>query len=233
MLRAWKYQMLAVGLALAPALAFAHEHQTVRIGDKVYEFTIGSINEPVAVDDKSGVELTVKEIPLVNAADSHEHVMADGDPAETGIPVAGLDETLKVEIAAGNEKKTLSLVPNWSEPGGYRAVFYPTVQTTFTYRLMGTINNTNVDLSFICNPAGHPATEDWSGEEQLADGVVRLGKSGAFGCPIAKADLGFPEPSATLADLNAKQSANTGTIALSLSAVALGMSLVALRKKRM
>jgi hypothetical protein len=36
--------------------AFAHQRQLFMIGDKDYLFVVGSINEPLYVDDKSGVE---------------------------------------------------------------------------------------------------------------------------------------------------------------------------------
>ena len=36
--------------------ALAHQSQLFTIGDKDYLFEVGSLNEPVFVDDKSGVE---------------------------------------------------------------------------------------------------------------------------------------------------------------------------------
>ena len=66
--------------------ASAHENHTYRIGDKVYQINIGSLNEPVVVDDKTGLDLRV-EHPAVGK----------GEPT----PVTGLDQTLKVEIPAG------------------------------------------------------------------------------------------------------------------------------------
>jgi hypothetical protein len=37
-------------------VAFAHQRQLFTIGDKDYLFVVGSLNEPIFVDDKSGVE---------------------------------------------------------------------------------------------------------------------------------------------------------------------------------
>jgi hypothetical protein len=38
-------------------VAFAHQRQLFTIGDKDYLFVVGSIGEPLYVDQKSGVEL--------------------------------------------------------------------------------------------------------------------------------------------------------------------------------
>lgn len=214
-------------LCLMPLAASAHQHETFRIGDKTYTFTIGSINEPVAVDDKSGVELSV--------ALAHEETgdHADGAEHEEGEPVTGLEQTLKVEVIAGDKKKMFDLAPAYGEPGSYKAIFIPTVQTTYTYRLTGTINGTQVDIPFQCNPAGHPVTPEWTGESEMSPGVVRLVKSGAFGCPKAKEDLGFPEPAASLVSLSENGSGMSwglaGTVLGTLGCV---IGIAALVKKR-
>ena len=112
-----------------------------------------------------------------------------------GAPVEGLDETLQVEIVVGNNTKVLQLEPAFGEPGAYEAPFYPTVATTYTYRLFGTINNTPVDLAFTCTPTGEAgeAAPDNS-TEQVSEGVVRKGIEGGYGCPAPLTDAGFPEP---------------------------------------
>jgi hypothetical protein len=51
-----------------------------------------------------------------------------------------------------------------------------------------------------------------------------LEKAGAFGCPGAKADLGFPEPSATMHDVSSS-SGMSGTDATALVLGALGVVL--------
>lgn len=203
---------------LAPAAASAHEHQEFVINGARYEFTVGSIGEPVIVDDKSGVELSVMKMPAERPGEAHDH--ASGDEHSAGTPVSGLEATLKVEVIAGDAKKTFDLAPTRGEPGAYHAVFFPTVATTLIYRFVGTIDGVQVDLPFTCNPAGHPRTPDDTGETEISDGVTRVHKTGAFGCPQAKADFGFPEPSATLADLSAP--AASGPDAATIAALALG-----------
>jgi hypothetical protein len=198
---------LVVSIALLAVPVLAHEHHVYQIGDHHYAFTVGSLNEPIYVDDKTGVDLMVERMPeeehaeeAVDESPPHEHEAA----AER---VTGLEETLKVELIAGGQTRVLALRPKWNQPGAYSAPFYPTVQTTYTYRFFGTIDDVPVDLSFTCNPAGHPKSEDDTIEVELSPGVTRHLKSGAFGCPVGKAEAGFPEPSASLAETTAALSA--------------------------
>jgi hypothetical protein len=185
-------------LAFSPFSALAHETQQFIIGDKTYSFVVGSMNEPVVVDDKSGVELTVSfahDEAVVDETLPHTH------EEEESAAVTGLEKTLKVEVIAGDKKKTFDLRAVYGEPGSYSATFIPTVQTTYTYRFFGTINEVPVDLSFTCNPAGHPATPEDTTKTEMGPKVSRTLKKGAFGCPMAKADVGFPEPAPALVDL--------------------------------
>lgn len=212
--------MRAIALASAvtafvlPAAAFAHQEEVYRIGDKDYMMVIGSINEPVIVDDKSGVELRVALVPR-DGHEEAEHSHSGGDNA-----VTGLESTLKVELIAGDAKRTLNFSPIFGEAGAYKAVFIPTVQTTLTYRVFGTINNIPVDLSFTCNPAGHPRAPEDTTETPMGANVTRLSKTGAFGCPEAKEDMGFPEPAATLVSLgNTDAGPNWGIVGTVLGAL--------------
>lgn len=193
---------LAFGLVLLPQQVLAHEQQTYEIGEEQYHFVVGSIGEPIVVDDKTGVEIVVSKM-----SEPHHH--DEAGEAEAGhedamAPVEGLDKSLQVEISAGNNKKVLALSPIYGKPGSYRASFIPTIQTTYAYRFFGTIDNTPVDLSFVCNPAGHPLTEENGKEVEVSEGVTRLSKLGSFGCPLSKADLVFPEGAATIHELDAR-----------------------------
>ncbi len=204
-------------LMLSPLAAFAHEHRTFTIGDAQYIITIGSIGEPVYIDDKSGVELTVEELAEApHEGDEH----ADGDAHAAGTPVEGLEKSLKVEVIAGNRKKTFDLAAQWGVKGSYEAVFFPTVETTYSYRLVGRINNAPLDVTFTCNPAGHPVTEDDAADVKLSEKVTQTLRSGAFGCPRAKADAGFPEEASSLYGL--KQSMRAGGVNLGLVGTVLG-----------
>jgi hypothetical protein len=175
-----------VSLVSVTPQAFAHERQLYTIGGQDYLIVIGSLNEPIFVDDKSGVDLRVLTADPNNPMNS---------TAEGAVPVEGLEETVQVELGAGNVTKVLQLEPAFGEPGAYEAPFYPTVATTLTYRLFGTINNTPVDLTFTCTPTGEAGATADNSTVQVSDGVVRKGIEGGYGCPAPVADAGFPEPS--------------------------------------
>jgi len=113
-----------VSLVSVTPQAFAHQRQLYTIGDQDYLIVIGSLNEPIFVDDKSGVDLRVLRADPNNPMNSS---------AEGAVPVEALEETVQVEIAAGNNTKVLQLEPAFGEPGAYEAPFYPTVATTLTY----------------------------------------------------------------------------------------------------
>jgi hypothetical protein len=166
--------------------AFAHQRQLYTIGGQDYLIVIGSLNEPIFVDDKSGVDLRVLRADPNNPMNSS---------AEGAAPVEGLEETLQVELGAGNVTRALQLEPAFGEPGAYEAPFYPTVATTLTYRLFGTINNTPVDLTFTCTPTGEAgAAAADNSTVQISEGVVRKGIEGGYGCPAPLSEAGFPEP---------------------------------------
>jgi hypothetical protein len=176
---------LAAALCAAASLAAAHERDTYKIGDKYYLITIGSLNEPFVVDNMSGVDLRVSEVSGPGG---------NGSPKSTGAPVAGLERTLKVELAAGNKKETLSFDPSDSAPGAYTAAFIPTVQTTYSYRIFGTINGSPIDLTFTCVPGEVSETTEDTSQVKLSDAILRVDKIGNFGCPVARNAAGFPEP---------------------------------------
>lgn len=78
-----------------------------------------------------------------------------------------LESTLKVEVSAGEAKSLFDLKPSFDNPGVYKAVFFPTIATTYNFRLQGKINDIPVDIPFSCNPAGHPKSEEHNSKEFL------------------------------------------------------------------
>jgi len=180
---------IAACMMLWVQVASAHENQVYRIGAKTYQLTVGSLNEPVAIDDKTGLDFKVE--------------LQAGPGAKPG-PVTGLEQTLKVEVAAGDKKKTFNLQSSFGTPGSYKTSFYPTVQTTLSYRIFGTIEDIPVDLTFTCNPAGHGRVPEDTTEVKVSDQVTRISKRGSFGCPIAKSEVGFPEAAPSLFELQTR-----------------------------
>ncbi len=173
-----------------PLLVSAHEHGTYRIGDKTYLIEIGMIDEPSVVDKAGGVELSVS---LHEGEETEHHDDEAGEDHEEGTPVTGLESSVKVDVTAAGKTKTLALSPAWGTPGSYEAMFVPTASTTYAFRVHGTINNTDVDITYVCNPAGHPQTPEETTEKKLSDSVTQLSHEGAFGCPLARESVTFPD----------------------------------------
>jgi hypothetical protein len=182
---------IAAGFFAMAHQASAHERDTFRIGDKFYVFTVGSLNEPFVVDNTSGVDLRVSQVTGPPG----------GGAKQNGTAVTGLEQTLKVELAAGDKKETLTFDPSDEAPGAYAANFIPTVQTTYSYRIFGSINKTPIDLTFTCVPGDVSETAEDNSQAKLSDTVTRLNKVGAFGCPEARKTMGFPEPALSSYDI--------------------------------
>lgn len=192
--------MALAAIVLLPQFAFAHEHQVFMINGKYYQFTVGSLNEPIAVDDKTGVDLKVELVSAEQRTEKHDNSMAHME--EKFLPVIDLDKTLEVELQAGTRKKIIKLTPVWNNPGTYKANFISTLKTTYHYRFFGTINNTSVDLLFTCSTGETGASKEEMIKTVISDNVERISKTGAFGCPVVKGDLGFPLSAPALNDLN-------------------------------
>lgn len=222
------FVFLAVASLVSPNFVSAHGHTSFEIKGRVYSFVLGSLNEPVTVDDKSGVDLRVTS--MAHRTEGHE-----------GTPVTGLEKTLQVELMAGDKTKVLNFSPAFGEPGAYQAYFIPTVQTTYSYRIFGTIDEVPFSYTWTCNPAGHPQTALDTSVIDVSQGVRRVELGGTFSCPTPRADVGFPEPSITTYDLNkeiqsAKTSAMTahtfGIVGMTFGIIALAVSRKARKTKK-
>lgn len=183
---------IVISTIFTTSVAHAHVRQLITIGDKDYLWVVGSLNEPVYVDDKSGVDLRVY------LADPSDPMNSKAPNAK---PVEGLEKTLKVEISAGGKKVTKDLSPVFGQPGAYSAPFYPTVATTFSYRFFGTVDGIPVDITFTCSQGGESSGTD-NTVVKLSDKVVRKMSAGGYGCPNPKSDAGFPEPYVSNVEIN-------------------------------
>lgn len=162
----------------------AHESRLYNIGNKDYWVTVGSINEPVFVDDKSGAEVFIRSADPANPLDRN----ANGTKM-----IEGLERNLKFEVSAGDKKNIFEIEPAFNDPGHYEAVFYPTIETTYNYNLFGTINNVTLSLDFQCQTAEGEGKQDNS-TKQISDGVTQKAQRGGFGCITSRTDVAFPEP---------------------------------------
>jgi hypothetical protein len=176
--------------------AIAHQRGLFAIGGKQYLLVVGSVNEPVFVDDKSGVDFFAYTPDPKNPMDSS----ANGTK-----PVTGLEKTLKVIVSAANKSQTFALEPAFKDPGHYNAPFYPTAQTTYSYTLNGTISNTPVNIKWTCL-IGPESTSVINSIVKISDGVVRNGLAGSFGCPTSRTHVAFPEPYMSNIDIQNKLS---------------------------
>ena len=166
--------------------AFAHQRQLFTIGDKDYLFVVGSLGEPLYIDQKSGVDFSAFWPDPSDPVNSR----ANGSKL-----IEGLESMLKVEVVAGDKNKTFDFEPAFMNPGHYEAPFFPTVETTYNYTLFGVINGTNFKATWTCSPAGGEGTLISNNSTvEISPNVTRKSMMGSFGCPQPLSEAGFPEP---------------------------------------
>lgn len=171
--------------------SFAHQRALYNINGKNYLMEVETTNEPVSVDDKTSVELTVVAPNMTTPM----------DPDANGTqPITGLENSLKVDIQAGNKTLTSDLDPAFGELGVYDSqTYYPTVPTTYSFKVYGDINGTQFSDTFACNPVlGEDAPPDNS-TVKISNGVERTALTGGLDCPDNR--VGFPEPYVSNFDL--------------------------------
>jgi hypothetical protein len=218
----------------APFSALAHEKQIFEINGTHYQFTVGSLNEPVVIDDRTGVDLRVSKLAEHDHKDGMEMMDMDhsGKDVIPSTPVTGLEKTLRVEIEADGAKKGMDLATVWGTEGAYKATFYPTKVAVYSYRIFGILDGASFDVTFTCDPKGHAMTSAPDKTPvDLGGGVVRHERSGTFGCPSPKEAFEFPAQPASLAALSIEidQSRMIGWIALALAAA--GIAALLFRSK--
>lgn len=185
---------------LLPFIASAHHSQVLRIKGDQYKITVGSLNEPITVGDKTGVDLTVMKVSTTGAL----------------TPMMGLEAVLKTEVSAGSQKKVFDLSAQYQKPGKYQAIFYPTSDKGYSYRIFGTLAETPIDITFRCSSAGHVMHgEANTTEVEVSPGVTRVSETGSFGCPAKLEDMQFPPISSDR---------TFAVTALALSVIALAVS---------
>lgn len=115
--------------ALSANVASAHGHTTV--GD--YELVIGFHNEPAYQGQPNGLDLFVTN-------------------TKTSQPVSGLEDTLKAELIYGGSTREFTIRAQWGEEGAYTADVVPTKDGAYTWRIIGDIEGTPVDVSMTAGP---------------------------------------------------------------------------------
>jgi len=176
--------LLATPAVLMVQTSFAHQIALYSVNGKDYLMEVEWANEPASIDDKTNVILTVVS---PDAADPT-------NPEANGTqPITGLEDSLKIDIQAGNKSLTSDLEPAFGELGVYESkTFYPTIPTTFSFRVYGDINGTSFDNTFGCNPLlGEDVPPDNS-TVKISSGIERKVLIGGLECPEDR--TGFPEP---------------------------------------
>jgi hypothetical protein len=183
-----KYAMIG-GVALLSAIllfsmtassASAHMRQLVTIGGKKYLLEVGSQVEPPYVGEKNAVDF------FAWTPDPHDPL---NDSAKGIKNITGLDKTVSVIVSAGPVSKRLDFTPNPSNTAQYDATYYPTAQTTYTYTLVGKINNTPIHISYRCVPGAGDDTPGNNTKATISTGVVRLMVAGGYACPIPRVNI--------------------------------------------
>jgi hypothetical protein len=122
--------LLAFGsLLVLSSSAEAHERRQVLS----YTFVVGWLNEPALLNQPNAVDLRVSRT-------------ADASP------VTGLEQSLKAEVTAGNQKQDVQLRPRFNTPGAYDGRMIPTATGVYSFRINGTIEGAQVNETFTAGP---------------------------------------------------------------------------------
>ena len=126
-------------LILSPIVVRAHEHRTIAGG---YDVLVGWDKEPPLVDQLNAASIAV---------------------TKNGQPVAGLEKTLKVNIAfGGNTPKEFPLTPSITQPGYYTVPIIPTRTGDYIFTFVGTIEGNQVNERFESGPNTFDAVDNGS-----------------------------------------------------------------------
>lgn len=134
--------MIVLALTLATLAFPAAAHEGREVGENLIVF--GWRVEPTYTSLLNGPEFTVE---------TH-----DDDK-----PVEGLEETLQLEVSYGGKSKLLKLRAVFDAPGHYTADLIPTQPGDYSFRLTGTIGDTDVDEIF------DSASGEFSSVEPISD----------------------------------------------------------------
>ncbi|MCA9983881.1 MAG: hypothetical protein KDE09_17345 [Anaerolineales bacterium] len=115
--------LLLLALTGRSQAALAHGREVV--GD--YVFVLGWLSEPPVVGERNALLLEIE----------HE---------SSGAPVTGAEADLTTELVYADQTLRVNLIPSAEEPGRYTADLIPTVRGTFSVRLIGLLDDTEIDL---------------------------------------------------------------------------------------
>lgn len=114
-------------LLMSGSMLPASAHEGREVGEYVIE--VGWRVEPAFAGQINGPEIHI------------EH-------HETAEPIEGAEETLQVEVLFGGRSVILNLEIDPEAPGHYTATLIPTRPGDYTFRVFGTLGETQIDESF-------------------------------------------------------------------------------------
>ena len=117
-------------------MANAFAHQSDAVGD--YRIEIDWKNWPVVTGESNAIIVYVSILDKSFEPADQEFVSAKG--------IEGLKKTLKIQLVVDEEKITLPLQPT-DVPGKYESPITPTFSGWSQLNILGTINDTNVNLA--------------------------------------------------------------------------------------
>lgn len=142
--------VVAVGAAASPA---AHEDReiggyTIVVGWRVEPAYTGLLNGPEIVVTRAAADDHHEHDEATEEADTTHGHSNDGADTHTAEGIAGLEDTLQIEVIFGPASRVLNLRAVRGEPGHYTADLIPTRAGDYTFRVFGTIDGTDVDETF-------------------------------------------------------------------------------------
>ena len=202
-------RLAAAGLGLAVLVgplagtAFAHERRTVG----TLQLVVGWGSEPTYTGYLNGVQVTIRD------------ASGGGDP----VPVTDAADTLKVEVAFGDQKVgPLNLDTVFNSPGEYQAPLVPTRAGVYTFRFVGTVKGQAVDQTFTSSDTTFESPEETSAIEFPVKDPSPAELSGR----IERVDTRASAATRSADDAKSKGSTAivVGAVGLVLAVVALGLA---------
>jgi len=148
-----RLSILAVLLLMIVGVALAHEGREV--GE--YELHFGWRSEPALTGYPNGPEIYI-----------HVHGSED---EEAPFP-ADIEVSLQAEVTFGSESKTLDLRPAFGETGHYIADLIPSMPGDYSFRVFGTIGDTEIDEVFTSTDGQFSSVDPGSDVMFPAAGIV-------------------------------------------------------------
>ncbi len=197
-------------MLVGPLAGAASAHERRSVG--TLQFVVGWGAEPTFTGYLNGVQITIRD------------ASAAGDP----VPVTDAADTLKVEVAFGDQKVgPLDLDTVFNSPGEYQAPLVPTRAGVYSFRFVGTVKGQAVDETFTSSDTTFESPE----ETTEIEFPVKDPSPAELSSRVERVDARAGAAADSADDAGSKGSTATaiGAAGLALAVVALGLA-IRLRK---